>query len=259
MLAAQPAAPTDQYTQIDLIDRLLLRRLRVRNTVFLVVETGDSYVPGGAFAPRRVASPIALGPVRLGGNDVIEVSARLLESTDVDGWILSAAAPFLPERARTGPERPPARPHVYLGSARTLLPYGEPASVRIVANEPGVLDLDSLQVVAGLDAYAPNYAADVLSAVAVVHIELPSGEGLVVGAPRVTPRETRAPAAVFDHTRPGAPWARLGPVALSEGDYVDVVLMRLTDETVTPDVYAVVGARFHPDSMCRGMKRWEGA
>jgi hypothetical protein len=114
-------------------------------------------------------------------------------------------------------------------------------TLRLTADEAGVVDLDSLQIVAGLGTYTANYPIDVSPAVVVRAITLPSGEQLVVGSPKESPPVVAAPVAMWAHTGRRSPWVHFGQIEIAEDESVEILVERLCGNPVN----VVAGARFY--------------
>jgi hypothetical protein len=201
LFACNPAASAGQESQIDLVPRLLLDDVTTVNLGHLIRGTGRGVsAPGGVFSPYRAFSPIQFGMQRLRSRETIQVTARITD-TGVTGEF-AVAVPFLPDRLAGDPGFccEPDGPHGYLASdPQTLAAAGATATLRLTADEAGILDLDSLQIVGGLAANLANYAQDALPSVIVRSIRLPSGEQLLTGNPTGGATTVAAPAAMFAH------------------------------------------------------------
>jgi hypothetical protein len=244
--ACNPAASAGQESEIDLLPRLLIADINVVNLGHLVRGTGRQIsAPGGVFSPFRAFSPIQFGLQRLRSRETIQVDARITD-TGVTGEF-AIAVPFLPDRLASDPGIccDPLGPHAYLGSdAATISAFGNTATLRLAADEAGILDLDSLQICAGLAINLANYAQDALASPVVRSITLPSGEQLIAGNTQTgVAGGIAAPAGTWGHFGRACTCVHFGQIVMDEDDVVQVVVERRS--SAAADVVVSAGARFY--------------
>lgn len=231
----------------DLLPTMTISVGRYRSTERLVrgLETTVG-APAGAFSAYRQYTPVPLGPKRMESGETLRIDGALVDSAAGD-WTFSALVPFLPDRLRrdSGAQIERSRLALYIGSTPAFLPQlDNTVTLSLRADDDGVIDLSSLQLLGGVSD-ASTYRENVVDALVITSIVLPSGEQLVTGGPKGVP--LGAPGAAFASLGRANGWVHLGPVEVAEEDVIEVTIQsRGETPAPTPALVASVGARFYP-------------
>lgn len=251
--AARESAAPPLVGGADLLPQLSLSVSRYRNSERLVRGLAEPVAaPGASFSAYRQYTPVGFGPRRMESGETLLVEARLLMDPASSGgwsWTFSGLVPFLPDRLRSdcAPRASDERAAMYLASASSpFLGSGDPATLELKADDDGIIDLASLQLMAGLNAQI-GFREDLVDSLVITSILLPSGGEVVTGGPKAGAPVLGAPGSAFAANGRPHRWAHLGVVDVSEEDVIRVsVQCRADFGGGAQHLVASVGARFYP-------------
>jgi len=180
--------------------------------------------------------------------ETLRIDADLFNGASGD-WTLSAMVPFLADRLRADAGRlvDTNQSSLYVGSALAAMPaLGNSVTLRLVADDDGVIDLSSLQLNGGLDSAGSAYRENTVDSLVITSIVLPSGEELVTGGPKNAGLTFTAPGSGFSSVGRAHGWVHLGQAAVSEEDAILVTVQSRANPGGGVNVVTSVGARFYP-------------